>query len=82
MRVIYACQIEVCINIFPEMNMAAAEIGVKRRFNITVFTDFCKHFFHHSLPLFKFGGAGLIEVIKTVKTFCLPFHNLIVSGKV
>ena len=43
MSVIDHCWVEIGIDIFPEVYMLSAEICMKRRFNITVFADFCKH---------------------------------------
>ena len=82
MRVVHTGEIEVCIDIVAKVNMRTSEIGMKRRFDVTALADFRKHFFQHGLALFPLCRTGHIELIETVKTFCLPFRNLPVKREI
>ena len=61
---IHHCYPEVAVDVFTEMDVSAAHIGVKRRFDIASFTDFRKHFFHQLLSFIQLRGTGLIKVIQ------------------
>lgn len=64
------------------MAVLSAPVCMKRRFDITAFTDLCKHLFEHFSSFFKFCRTGLIEVIKTVETFQLFFHYFGIFGQI
>ncbi|MNE43511.1 hypothetical protein D3C80_1376880 [compost metagenome] len=82
MRVIHHCQIEVRIYIFAEMDMLPAPVRMKRRFNVAVLADLCKHFPQHRHSLIIFTWPGPVEVIELFETERLFLHNLLVSGQV
>ena len=69
--IVYHCQIEIHIDVVPKVCKFSCPVGMKRRFDRTVFPDFSEHFLQERLPPFCLRRARQIIVIKLFQCFSL-----------
>ena len=81
-RVVHKRQIEVCVDVFPEVAVRASPICVKRRLYAASFADVPEHLFKHFRAFFRFGRTRHVVVVKPVETLELCCCDLFVAGEI
>lgn len=80
MRIVDKGAAEIAVDSLSEMQMRSTHIGVERRLDVAVITDFSEHFFEHGGSLFLFGRTGPVEIVQAVEPFQLIVHDSRIIG--
>ena len=80
--VVHTGQTKVGVDPVPKVDMMTAPVGIERRLNIAVFSDFREHLPQELRPLFLLQGPGGVVVIEPFQAEKLLFQDGAIIGPV
>ena len=75
-------QVVVGVDLFAEVQVMPAPVGVQRRLDVAVLPNFCQHLLEHLLPLLPFMRPRGIVVVELFHAVELLLHQFLITRPV